>query len=270
MRCKTMPAICLVVLTAVGSSAAQSDVIDPQALIETILSVDERQRERVSDIVYDAEYIEGETDDDGGFQQTVRIVKRIYVKYMSDTVYLREEYVEFYKEDQLQEAEATAKEAAERKGKKIKRKSKDVSWPMLTPFYPDQKDHYEITYEGLPEDSVEGRTCHHFRVRSKDKDEEHINGDYYFDAESFHLLRVDFAPARLPSNIMFKMRQLDMTVRFGPTPYGYWLPRQFDIEGRGKAMFLIGVKVTGTEYYRDPQINTGIDDTIFEESHGEH
>ena len=170
----------------------------------------------------------------------------------------------------MQDAEATEKEAAERKEKKIKRKSRDISWPMLTPLYPDQRAYYDIIYEGVPEDSIEGRTCHHFRVRSKEKDAHRVHGDYYFDAESFQLVRVDFTPAKLTRNIMFKMKQLDMTVRFGPSPDGYWLPRQFDIAGRGKTLFLIGAKFAGTEYYRNPQINTGIDSALFEENHGEH
>ncbi len=270
MRRLAMAAICLVVVGAVGSAIAQSDAIDPQALIETILSVDNRQREQIQDIVFDAEYIEGETGSDGEYHQKVRIVKKVYVKYLPDTVLLHEEYLEFYKEGELQDAEATEKEAVERKEKKIKRKSEDISWPMLIPFYSDQRAHYDIIYEGVPEDSIEGRTCHYFRVRSKEKDAQRIHGDYYFDAESFHLVRVDFTPAKLTSNIKFRMKQLDMTVRFGPTLDGYWLPRQFDIAGRGKTLFLIGVKFAGTEYYSNPQINTGIDSALFEENHGEH
>lgn len=270
MKRITVTVTWLVILGAVGSAAAQSDAIDPQALVETILSVDNRQREQIQDIVFDAEYIEGETGGDGEFHQKVRIVKKTYIKYLPDTVLLHEEYLEFYKEGELQDAEATEKEAAERKEKKIKRKSKDISWPMLSPFHPDQGAHYDIIYEGVPEDSIEGRTCHHFRVRSKEKDAHRIHGDYYFDAESFQLVRVDFTPAKLTSSIMFKMKQLDMTVRFGPTLDGYWLPRQFDIAGRGKTLFLIGAKFAGTEYYRNPQINTGIDSALFEENHGEH
>ncbi len=270
MRRVTVPAICVAVMCAAGSAAAQSDAIDPQALVETILSVDNRQREQIQDIVFDAEYIEGETGRDGEFHQKVRIVKKVYVKYLPDTVLLHEEYLEFYEDGELQDAEATEKEAVERKEKKIKRKSKDISWPMLNPFYPDQRASYDIIYEGVPEDSIEGRTCHHFRVRSKEKDAQRIHGDYYFDAESFHLVRVDFTPAKLTSSIMFKMKQLDMTVRFGPTLDGYWLPRQFDIAGRGKTLFLIGAKFAGTEYYSNPQINTGIDSALFEENHGEH
>jgi len=257
------------VLAAAGSSTAQPNAIDPQALIGTILSVDERQREQIHDIIYDAEYVEGETSDDGEYREKVRIVKKIYIKYYGDSVRLHEKYLEFYKDGVLQDSQATAKEAAERREKKEKRRSKDVSWPMLTPFYPEQREFYEITYEGVPEDSFEGYICHHFRVHSKEKDPDRINGDYYFDAETFRLVRVDFTPAKLPSNLMFKMKQLDMTVRFGPTPDGYWLPRQFDVEGRGKAMFLIGVKFSGTEYYRNPQVNTNFDDSIFEEDNGE-
>ncbi|NOY88603.1 MAG: hypothetical protein GXO93_04320, partial [FCB group bacterium] len=91
-----------------------------------------------------------------------------------------------------------------------------------------------------------------------------INGDYYFEAESFHLVKVDFSPAKLVKKTMFKMSKLNMSILYAPTKEGYWLPRQFDIEGQGKAMFFIGVKFAGTEYYRNPIINSGLSSKMFE------
>ena len=68
--------------------------------------------------------------------------------------------------------------------------------------------------------------------------------------------------------MMFKMSRLDMSIRYGSTPEGFWLPRQFDIRGKGKAAFFIGVNFAGTEYYRIAEINTGLNDSIFEAYHG--
>lgn len=257
---------CLLIAGAAAASiTSQTEAIDPHALIETILMIDAQRAEQIKDLVLDGEFIEGETNDQGEFEEKVRIVKKIYIKYLPDTVLLHEQYLEFYKDGELQDAETMQKEAAERLAKKIKRKSKDISWTLLEPFYEGERDFYDIVYMGVPGDLVEGRSCHHFQISCKEKDATRINGDYYFDSESFNLVRVDFTPAKLTSNLMFKMKQLDMSIRLGPNPDDVWLPRQFDISGRGKAMFLIGVKFSGTEYYTNGVINSGFDSAIFED-----
>ena len=269
MKVKSIIFSCLLIVGSVGASiTSQTQAIDPHALIETILMIETQQAEQIKDMILDGEFIEGETNDDGEFKQKVRIVKKIYLKYLPDTVLMYEQYLQFYKEGELQDAETTEKEAAERLAKKIKRKSKDVSWSLLTPFYIGERELYDIVYMGVSGERIEGKSCHYFQVSSKEKDARRINGDYYFDSESLHLVRVDFTPAKLTSNLMFKMKHLDMSIKFSPNPDGYWLPRQFDINGRGKAMFLIGGKFSGTEYYTNEQINTGFDTTIFEDDDG--
>jgi hypothetical protein len=116
----------------------------------------------------------------------------------------------------------------------------------------------------VAEEKIDGHVCHQFSVRAKEKQKDLINGDYYFEVESFHLVRVDFSPAELVKKTMFKLNRLDMSIQYEPTPDSIWLPRQFDIEGEGKAAFLFGVRFAGTEYYRNPRINSGIKADIFE------
>lgn len=263
-------AFAVIALTGMLSPAvAQSDNgIDPEALIDRILMVEQRQSEALSDVVYDAEYIEGE-EKDGDFNEKVRFIKRIYVKYVEDTALFHEEYIEYYKDGELKSDEDRDNEAKKRKENKQKRKTKDVSFSMLEPFHQDQRDFYDIKYIGVTDDQIEGYVCHHFRVSSLEEVDDRINGDFYFEAESFNLVRVDFSPAKLVKKTMFKLNAMDMSIAYGPTEEGFWLPRQFDISGKGKAMFFIGVKFAGTEYYRSPVINGGIDDEIFEETDGD-
>ena len=68
---------------------------------------------------------------------------------------------------------------------------------------------------------------------------------------------------------MFKMKELKLSARFGLAGDSLWLPRQFDVQGKGKAMFFIGVKFAGTEHYRNPKINSGLADEMFEVNDGE-
>ena len=91
-----------------------------------------------------------------------------------------------------------------------------------------------------------------------------INGDYYFESDGFHLVRVDFSPSKLVKRSMFKMNEMKMALTFGPAVEGYWLPAKFQIQMRAKAMWVIGIKVSGTEEYRNARVNTGIDDKLFE------
>ncbi len=248
--------------------AQMNNGIDPEALIERILTVEQRQRQNIQDIVFDAEYIEGE-EKDGEFREKVRFIKKVYVKYYQDTALYYEDYLEYYKDGQLKSEKDRDKEAKGRKEKKRKRGTKDISYSMLEPFYPEQREYYEITYQGVTDDEIEGYICHHFRVASIEEVDTRINGDYYFDAESFNLVRVDFSPAKLVKKAMFRLKEMAMTIIYGATDEGFWLPREFNIEGKGKAMFFFGVKFAGTEYYRNPVINGGINDELFEVEDGD-
>jgi len=245
----------------------RDDGIDPEALIERILLMEKKQRDAINDLVLDAEYVEGE-EKDGEFREKTRFIKKIYVRYLPDTALFHEEYLEYYRDGDLQSDKDRDKEAEKRKENKRKRNTKDISFSMLDPFYSDNRQHYEIAYEGVTEDPVEGYVCHHFTVASLEEDSDRINGDFYFEAESFNLVRVEFAPAKLVRKTLFKMYEMNMSITYGPTEENIWLPRQFDIFGKGKAMFFIGVKFAGTEYYRNPIINGGIDEKIFEEENG--
>lgn len=254
-----------ILVLAFGFPAAAQDNgnIDPQALIQRILAVEQEQRSEIHDIVLDAEYIEGEEKEDG-FKEKVRFTKKIYLKILPDTTLFREDYLAYYKDGKLQNDDDRKKEEADRKEKKKKRRNMDISYSMLKPFHPESAELYEIAYQGLSDDKIESYTCHHFRVTAREEIEGLINGDFYFEAGTFHLVRVDFSPAKLVNKTMFKFKELNLRLFYGPTPEGYWLPREFDIKGKAKAAFFFGVDISGRETYRNPIINRGIDDKIFE------
>ena len=98
--------------------------------------------------------------------------------------------------------------------KKEKRKANDISYSMLKPFYPQNSELYTIEYIGLESDTVENYICHCFKVRAKEETPNLLNGEYYFDSESFQLVKVDFSPAKLTKKTMFKMKELKMTILY--------------------------------------------------------
>ncbi len=247
----------------VASIVAQ-DTTDIGPLLEAIIAADRAQREAIDNIVFDAEHIEGE-EKDGTLIEKERYVKRIWIKLLEDTTLYAEQFLEYYKDGELQDSSKLAEKARAKYDERLKRGGRDISWPMVRPFYPENRDLYKIDYRGLDDGAVDGYVCHHFRVSALKDDPDLIDGDFYFESESFHLARVDFSPARLVSRFMFKLKRLDMSIVYAPTGDGWWLPRRFHITGRGRAALLIGVKFTATEFYRNPRINTGINDKIFEE-----
>jgi hypothetical protein len=261
-------AICLLLLLTfcgVQTAGASQDTpgIDPEALIARIVATDTLWRATVHDVVFDAEYIEGKKNDEGKFEETARLMKRITIKYLPDTAWYHEEILEFYKEAKIQSPEDREKEAAERAEKKVRRNAKDISYRMVSPFLPASRKDYTISYEGMETEKIDGYTCHHFRVSSNEVREDRFNGDYFFDIESFNLVHVDFSPAELVHRTMFKMKEMRMSIRYAPTPDSIWLPKRFEISGKGKAMFFIGVRFSGTEHYRNPVVNSGVNDDLF-------
>jgi len=249
----------ILILSAASVFAQNYQDDDIEAMIEQIISVENQQQKQIKTLVFDAEYIEGEQKDDG-FKEEIRFTKKIYVKFLQDTSLYYEEYLEYFKEGELKSENDLHKEAKSRKEEKKKRKARDVSYSMVKPFYPEWRDKYEIKYLGIDTEESEDFSCHHFKLKALEESDSLINADYYFDAESFNLAKVVFSPAKLIKKTFFKLNELTMSVVYGPDKSGFWFPRRFDITGKGKAMFLIGVKFSGTEYYRNPIINSNIDD----------
>lgn len=266
MICTRFFQFCLLFLLVAAAANANlnSNGIDPEALIERITAVDKQQREMIQDVTYDAEYIERDDKGEDGIQEKVRIVKKVYVKYLEDTALFYEEFLEYYKEGELQSEKKMQEEAKERREKNIKRKRRNLSYPILNVFYPENRELYDIEYMGVAEGKIEDRICHLFRVEAKEDADSLVDGDFYFEAEGFHLVRVDFSPAKLVKKMAFKLTKMKMSLIYEPNADDYWLPRQFDIEGKGKVMLFFGVSFAGTEYYRSPVVNGGVEASLFE------
>lgn len=265
---KTNLLIALLLFTASVVSSQDENGINPEDIIKRIVMIEKRMMAEVMYITYDAEYIEGETEKDGTFKEEFRFIKKVRVKYLADTSLIDEEYLEFYKDGKLMDEEKLENEAKDRIEKKEKRKAKDISFSMLEPFYDENRELYDIKYNGIMSETVDDYTCYHFKVKAKEEDEQLINGDFYFDVETFNPVRVDFSPAKLVKKMMFKMKEMSMSISYGPVDGFYWLPKKFEISGKGKAMFFIGVSFSGAEYYRNPVINEEGAEKYFEGQNG--
>ena len=243
-------------LLAGNSFSQQEAAIDADAIIQKIVEVEARQRAEVRDVIFDAEYVEMEKDDNGKLTEKMRLEKTVTLKFMNDSVYYDETYDAYYKYGELMSEDDLVKIAREKTEEKNKIGSRDISYRILSPFYDRNKQDYSITYLGVHDSTVSDFLCHKFKVESLTNDDESINGEYYFDADSFQLVKVNFAPAVKREYLFFKMNKLEMSMMCAPNSDGYWFPTQFDITGQGEAWFFYGVSWAGTEYFRNPRVNT--------------
>ncbi len=243
-------------LLAGSSFSQQETAIDPDAIIQKVVEVEARQRAEIRDVIFDAEFIELEKDDNGEMKEKMRLEKTVTLTFKNDSVFYDETFNAYYKNGKLMSEDELTKIAKVMTEKKKKRGSLDIFYSILSPFYDQNKQDYSITYLGVHDSTISDYLCHKFKVESLTEDKKAINGEYYFDADSFHLVRVDFTPAKKRGNFFFKMKKLEMSMMFAPNSDGYWFQTRFDFTGQGKAMFFIGVSWTGTEYFRNPRVNT--------------
>ncbi len=266
MKLKQVSLSMLVSIFAFSAVAQEIKTIDSDAIIQKAISVEAELRMKIKDLVVDAEYIEGKLDDDGNFQEKLKFTKRIYRKIFPDTLWKHEEFLEFYDQGKLASEKEKNKAVKKWKKRKAKTANKHDLMFMLFPFYAENKEKYSFKYLGLNEKKVNGRLCHHFKVEALLEEKSLIHGDYYIEAEGFHLARVTFRPAKLVKKMMFKLHKLDMAIDYSPLTEETWLPQKFEITGKGKAALFFGVNFGGSEIFSNAIINGGIDDSMFEKT----
>lgn len=254
--------IILGLLIAAFTVAAQTE--SPDQLIEKIVQADKQHRDKLKDVVLLSEYIKGEEKDDGTFEEKIRFKKRISIKYLADTALMHEEYLSCIKDGKQLSEKDCLKAAEEDQEKKKRRSTPNISFPMVKPFYPERRALFTIAYKGVAGERVDNYLCHHFQVTAKEPSDTLLNGDFFFDTESLHLVRVTFSPSQLVNRTMFKMSKMNMALNYLPTPEGFWIPTEFSFVMKAKAMWIISVPTSATETYSDPIINGGLPDSLFE------
>ncbi|MCB2230391.1 hypothetical protein KQH82_06725 [bacterium] len=264
IRLISVCSLLVVMFFPVSAAWAQNDSgIDTEALIDRILAVYSEQRDALTTVTFDVVLSEGEMKDKEGFVEKERFDKKVYLKFQPDTIWFHEEYLAYYKDGEQKSEKDLRNAEKDRRKKKESRKSFDISYPMVKPFQAENRSLYDITYEGTTEEPDGRYLCHVFSVKAKVDADTLLNGTWYFDSETFQLAHVDFSPARLVKKTMFKLNELDMSLVQGPNPDGYWLPERFEIVGKGKAAFFVGVSFAGQAYYRNPIINSPVPDSLF-------
>lgn len=227
--------------------------------------------EKVKDLTFDATMYEKRLDGDGNIKETKKYEKKIYLKKSeAGKFHYHEEYLGYYLDGEKREKEDLKKLAKDREERKKRRGGRDISFDIVTPLKSVNRELFEIKNKGVEEEPYSGMDCYVLSARpilekfEGDAVDTLVNYQFYIDTSTFHIARIDFEPASLASQFMFKMKELKMSIRYEPYDEELWLPARFEIEGKGKAMYFIGIDFKAEELYSNPVVNGGISDTLFE------
>ncbi|PKK84974.1 MAG: hypothetical protein CVT49_00085 [candidate division Zixibacteria bacterium HGW-Zixibacteria-1] len=255
----------VILFLGVSGSVFPVEKIAVVPLIDSVLAAHQRQFDAVSDMTFDAIFYERRTDKEGEVTEEKRYEKKIYLKKIDDTFHIHQKYVALYLDGVLQDREALVTEVDKKQEERVKRGNRDFTYDLTIPLQMLYTGMYDVSYKGIAKEKINGFTCYMLRADAREKNDTLLNCLYYVDTADYNLVRVDFSPAKLVSKLMFKLKELDMTINYKPYDSVIWIPDRFELLGKGKAAFFIGVYFQSEETYTNPVVNSGLDDSLFDE-----
>ena len=254
----------VMILAVFSQASADEKAISVGGLIDSVLAARQRQLDAVDDMSFDAVFYERRTDGDGNITEEKKYDKKIFVKKINDSFHIHQQYRSFYLDGVRRPREELIAEVDKKQEERKKRGGRDFTYDMTVPLQMLYTGMYDISYKGITKEKVEGYTCYMLRADAREENDTLINCTYYIDTTSYNLVRVDFSPAKLTKKLIFKLKQLDMTINYTKYESSIWIPRRFELHGQGKAAFFVNVYFQSEETYTNPAINSGLDDSIFE------
>lgn len=244
-------------------------------IIETIISRlqagEKVQRQKLHDVTFSGSLYERRLKGDGEIKEEKRFDHLTHLRRDSDTVRkmdIHENYLRYFKNGKIQKDEKLRKEVKNRLKKKKKGGSNNIFSPLSDAFANIHRHAYRYAYGGLTDTLVEGYICHIIEVSvnpdRKDKNKKtRIEGVYYLDTLSCRITRVDFRPAKLDGGLVFKLKEVHMTLTYNRVNEYIWLPNYFHVTGSGKAALFFSIRFEREGTYENPIINSGLPDSLF-------
>ncbi len=255
-----------------NSAYAEDNILSE--IIDRLLASEARQAEQLSDVLLDSELFERRLKGNGDIKEEKHFLKDIYFHKIPDSarkMEVYERYLEYSKDGEMQSADELRKVVEDKIEKLKKGRGDDKSRLLTDVFLPENAEFYSLTYEGIVDSAVDDYTCYFIKVRAKENEKdtvERINAEFYLDTVTARPVFVSFRPAKLKSNMMFKLKQLDMSLEFKEYKEDIWLPLKFHLRGKAKAALFFGVDFEVDETFSNPRYNTGVDGIEFSELMG--
>ena len=145
----------------------------------------------------------------------------------------------------------------ERKNSQERGESKEFSLNEMVG--PESRNLYRFTYLGrelLGEISVE-----HIKAQVIEPDEDRFNGDLWFDAGEFNILKARLVPSDFPTGVDsmlmdFEMQQVN----------GFWMPAKIHLEAEISFLFFFSGKIQSDIIFSDYEFDQKFEDEIFQKS----
>ena len=267
LRLKTL-FVSVISLFALSANLKAEPVIavDSKALISEIRNIYRRQHAMMQTLSFEVLTREGKIKD-SQFVEESTTNKILAYRFVGDSTVKAERIFagsingEPVTPDKLEEMIKKREEAAKKRERN--RKQGEISLSMYKPFLASHEQLYDISYKGTTTPKNSERLCHQFDVRCNEESDSTVNGTFYFDAETLFMVRGEFSPTKIPKGAMFNMKEMSMELDFAPMSDSVWMPVEFRLQGRAKAMMFIGVNFAVQESYRNPKINDPGTDTLF-------
>lgn len=254
--------IFLAMLFMLSRALSASDIIPLDELLDSVLAVKQIQEQSIDNMVIDAVFFERKLSGKGKVKEEKKYEKIIYLEKINDSLTQVDRYLACYKDGERLDDKKAEKEFAKKKEEKIKRKNRDLAFDMTIPMQPSHRKLYDIYYDSMSLQKIDNYDCLVVNAVAKEKTDSLIDCTYYFDKNSFHMVKVDFKPSKLVKKMMFKLNSLDMSLEYRPFNHEIWVPARFYIKGKGKAALFVGVHFESEEIYSNHKVNTTIDREI--------
>ncbi len=190
------------------------------------------------------------------------IEKRIYRKepdkYYEEYISIIENGEEFSKAEIEEE---TKKENSENKNSENE-KTEKKSFSIFSMFDEDMTDIY--TFNLLGDDTFNDIPVWVIEFKANEKKEEYVNGNAFISKETYNILRIEVSPTKNPS----KVKEMSNIFIFNEID-GYLLFERMQIDIKAGFLFVFNKHIVVITTYSDYQINTGLEDSFFEERKSE-
>lgn len=127
---------------------------------------------------------------------------------------------------------------------------------MRLPLTPEGEGHYDFYLAGS--DVYNGLDVWLIDFKAKERKSEFVNGRGYVTKDTFDVIRVDLAPAKISR--LVKTLKISMTSAY---MQGYWMPVKFEMDLEIKISFFYYKHIIIEETYSEYKLNTGFADSIF-------
>ena len=229
----------------ISETPVESGETDIESIVEKVKARQIEILEEVGDAMFMAESIYREIKRDGDLKKEVVSRKRIYARGMTRR---HDEYLSMSINGRKLDKKEMEKEV-----EKGKRDDMEIKLPLT----PEGEGHYNFQLIG--DDNLNGVDVWIIGFEAKEKKDEYVNGRGYVSKDTFGIVRLELAPAKI-SRLVENLSVYVDSARI----QGYWMPAKFEVDVTIKLSFLYYKRITIEEIYSQFKLNNKFDDSLFE------